>query len=83
LISLYSLIDWEWCREYRRPVTWDDPGPWNKEEWEYSTGRVDRELKVHITISTRAWVEQELEESTLPKGERSLYRQGSIHVSCW
>jgi hypothetical protein len=61
LISLYSLIDWEWCREYRRPVTWDD--------------LVDRELKVHITISTRAWVEQELEEPTLTKDERSLYRQ--------
>jgi len=75
LISLYSLIDWEWCREYRRPVTWDDPGPWNKEEWEYSTGRVDRELKVHITISTEASVKQELEEPTLTKDERSLYRQ--------
>jgi len=61
LISLHSLIDWEWCREYRRPVTWDD--------------LVDRELKVHITISTRAWVEQELEEPTLIKDERSLYRQ--------
>jgi len=61
LISLYSLIDWEWCREYRRPVTWDD--------------LVDRELKVHITISTRAWVEQELEEPILTKDERSLYRQ--------
>ncbi|MCK4355573.1 hypothetical protein KAW44_00665, partial [Candidatus Bipolaricaulota bacterium] len=61
LISLHSLIDWEWCREYRRPVTWDD--------------LVDRELKVHITISTRAWVEQELEEPTLTKDERSLYRQ--------
>ena len=61
MISLYSLIDWEWCREYRRPVTWDD--------------LVDRELKVHITISTRAWVEQELEEPTLTKDERSLYRQ--------
>jgi len=61
LISLYSLIDWEWCREYRRPVTWDD--------------LVDRELKVHITISTQAWVEQELEEPTLTKDERSLYRQ--------
>jgi len=61
LISLYSLIDWEWCREYRRPVTWDD--------------LVDRELKVHIIISTQAWVEQELEEPTLTKDERSLYRQ--------
>ena len=61
MISLHSLIDWEWCREYRRPVTWDD--------------LVDRELKVHITISTRAWVEQELEEPTLTKDERSLYRQ--------
>ena len=61
MISLYSLIDWEWCREHRRPVTWDD--------------LVDRELKVHITISTRAWVEQELEEPTLTKDERSLYRQ--------
>lgn len=61
MISLYSLIDWEWCREYRRPVTWDD--------------LVDRELKVHITISTRAWVEQELEEPILTKDERSLYRQ--------
>ena len=61
MISLYSLIDWEWCRGYRRPVTWDD--------------LVDRELKVHITISTRAWVEQELEEPTLTKDERSLYRQ--------
>jgi len=61
LISLYSLIDWEWCREFRRPVTWDD--------------LVDLELKVHITISTRAWVEQELEEPTLAKDERSLYRQ--------
>lgn len=61
MISLYSLIDWEWCREYRRPVTWDD--------------LVDRELKVHIIISTQAWVEQELEEPTLTKDERSLYRQ--------
>ena len=61
MISLHSLIDWEWCREYRRPVTWDD--------------LVDRELKVHITISTRAWVEQELEEPTLTNAERSLYRQ--------
>lgn len=61
MISLYSLIDWEWCREHRRPVTWDD--------------LLDRELKVHITISTRAWVEQELEEPTLTKDERSLYRQ--------
>jgi len=61
LISLYSLIDWEWCREYRRPVTWDD--------------LIDRELKVHITISTRAWVEQELEEPTLTKDQRLLYRQ--------
>lgn len=61
MISLHSMIDWEWCREYRRPVTWDD--------------LVDRELKVHITISTRAWVEQELEEPTLTKDERSLYRQ--------
>jgi len=57
LISLYSLIDWEWCREYRRPVTWDD--------------LIDRELKVHITISTRAWVE----EPTLTKDQRLLYRQ--------
>ena len=61
MISLHSLIDWEWCRKYRRPVTWDD--------------LVDRELKVHITISTRAWVEHELEEPTLTKDERSLYRQ--------
>lgn len=61
MISLYSLIDWEWCREHRRPVTWDD--------------LVDWKLKVHITISTRAWVEQELEEPTLTKDEGSLYRQ--------
>lgn len=61
MISLYSLIDWEWCWENRRPVTWDD--------------LVDRELRVHITISTRAWVEQELEEPTLTNDERALYRQ--------
>ncbi len=60
MISVHSLIDWEWCREYRRPVIWDD--------------LVDRELKVHITISTRAWVEQELEEPTMTEDERSLYR---------
>ncbi len=74
MIFLHSLTDWEWCREHRHPVTWDDPGPWNKEEWEYSTGRVDQELKVHITISARAWVEQELEEPTLTEDELSLYR---------
>ena len=59
MISLHSLIDWERCREYRHPVTWDD--------------LVDRDLKVHITISTRSWVEQELEEPTLTEDERSLY----------
>lgn len=60
MISLYSLTDWEWCRENRHPVTWDD--------------LVDRELKVHITIFARAWVEQELKEPTLTEDERSLYR---------
>lgn len=60
MIFLHSLIDWEWCRENRHPVTWDD--------------LVNRELKVHITIFARAWVEQELKEPTLTEDERSLYR---------
>jgi hypothetical protein len=60
LIFLHSLTDWEWCRENRHPVNWDD--------------LLDRDLKVHITISTRAWVEQELEEPTLTEDKRSLYR---------
>ncbi|MFQ5850831.1 MAG: hypothetical protein ACE5JU_09615, partial [Candidatus Binatia bacterium] len=59
MTTLYSLTDWQYHAEHDRPVLWDD--------------LVDVEGHVHITISTRTWVEQELQEEDLSQDDHPLY----------